>query len=256
MNEEDQFVTVLASRQTGKSTTIGALAYDDVTRGKTCLLAAPSQRQSQELLRRIVVFLQADPVPPKLIRSSLSEIETAHGGRVVSIPATDQARGFTADTIVLDEAAWLDDTAISALLPMRKTDGRVLMLSTPYGREGFFHDTWAAAKTRRIFARSVDIPRLKEKVAYDQRFMSEIRFRAEHLCEFSGIGHAPYLPRRSRQCDLTGGCPMPELEYLDHGRVILPTNGDPAIHRVEGVRAVLPRPRSWPQRSDGARARP
>ena len=27
---------------------------------------------------------------------------------------------------------------------------------------------------------------------------------------------------------------MPELEYLDHGRVILPTNNDPAIIRVEG----------------------
>lgn len=27
---------------------------------------------------------------------------------------------------------------------------------------------------------------------------------------------------------------MPELEYLDNGRVILPTNGDPAINRVEG----------------------
>ena len=27
---------------------------------------------------------------------------------------------------------------------------------------------------------------------------------------------------------------MPELEYLDHGRIILPTNGDPAINRVEG----------------------
>ncbi len=27
---------------------------------------------------------------------------------------------------------------------------------------------------------------------------------------------------------------MPELEYLDHGRVILSTNGDPAINRVEG----------------------
>ena len=89
---------------------------------------------------------------------------------------------------MLDEAAWLDDTAISALLPMRKTDGRVLMMSTPYGREGFFYDIWSAAKTRRIFARSVDIPRLREKVAYDRRFMSEIRFRAEHLCEFLGSG--------------------------------------------------------------------
>jgi hypothetical protein len=51
----------------------------------------------------------------------MSEIESAAGGRVVSIPATDQARGFTADTIVLDEAAWLADDAIAALLPMRRT---------------------------------------------------------------------------------------------------------------------------------------
>ena len=187
-NPEDQFVTVLASRQTGKSTTIGSLAYDDVTRGKTCLLAAPSQRQSMELLRRITAFLQSDPVPPKLIRSTMSEIETAEGGRVVSIPATDSARGFTADTIVLDEAAWLDDDAIAAILPMRKAGGRVLMMSTPRGRSGFFYDTWNAGKTRRIFARSVDIPRLADKVEYDRRFMSEIRFRAEHLCEFLGSG--------------------------------------------------------------------
>lgn len=185
---DDQFVTVLASRQTGKSTTIGSLAYDDMTRGKTCLLAAPSQRQSQELLRRITAFVQSDPVPPKLIRSSLSEIETADGGRVISIPATDGARGFTCDTLILDEAAWLDDDAIAALLPMRKADGRVLMMSTPRGREGFFYDTWNAGKTRRIFARSVDIPRLAAKVEYDRRFMSEIRFRAEHLCEFLGSG--------------------------------------------------------------------
>ncbi|WP_180887703.1 hypothetical protein [Ruegeria sp. THAF57] len=43
----------------------------------------------------------------------MSKMESASGGRVVSIPATDQARGFTADTDVLDEAAWLADDAIA-----------------------------------------------------------------------------------------------------------------------------------------------
>ena len=55
------------------------------------------------------------------------------------------------------------------------------MMSTPRGREGFFYDTWSAGKTRRIFARSVDIPRLTDKVEYDRRFMSEMRFRANTL---------------------------------------------------------------------------
>lgn len=61
---EDQFVTVLASRQTGKSTTVGAIAYDDFTRGKTVLLAAPAQRQSMELMRRITEFRNADDPAP------------------------------------------------------------------------------------------------------------------------------------------------------------------------------------------------
>jgi hypothetical protein len=90
--------------------------------------------------------------------------------------------------VVLDEASFLSDAAIAALLPMRKASGRCLMISTANGRQGFFYDTWVSKKTRRIYARSVDIPRLTEKVAYDRRFMNDLRFRSEHLCEFLGGG--------------------------------------------------------------------
>ena len=62
------------------------------------------------------------------------------------------------------------------------------MMSTPKGRDGFFWDTWSSGRTRRVFARSVDIPRLASKVEYDRRFMSELRFKIEHLCEFAGAG--------------------------------------------------------------------
>jgi len=187
-NPDDQFVTCLASRQVGKSTTIAALAWDDATRGKTVLIAALMQRQSMELLRRVIDFKNADPFAPRVIRQTLTELELQNGGRVISIPATDGARGFTADTVVLDEASFLDDSAIAALLPTRKSSGRVLMISTANGRQGFFYDTWMSKKTRRIYARSVDIPRLTEKVAYDRRFMNDLRFRSEHLCEFLGGG--------------------------------------------------------------------
>ena len=187
-NPDDQFVTCLASRQVGKSTTIAGLSWDDATRGKTVLIAALMQRQSMELLRRVIDFKNADPFAPRVIRQTLTELELQNGGRVISIPATDGARGFTADTVVLDEASFLDDLAIAALLPMRKASGRVLMISTANGRQGFFYDTWVSKKTRRIYARSVDIPRLTEKVAYDRRFMNDLRFRSEHLCEFLGGG--------------------------------------------------------------------
>ena len=67
-------------------------------------------------------------------------------------------------------------------------------------------------------------------MAYDRRFMSEIRFRAEHLCEFLGSG-MPFISH-----DVFDNAIPREaaLEHLDYGRVFLPTNGDPAINRVEG----------------------
>ena len=185
---DDQFVTCLASRQVGKSTTIASLAWEDLCQHKTVLLTAPSQRQSIELLRRVVDFKNADPFAP-LVKVNKTEIECLNGpGRIVSIPATDNARGFTADTIVIDEAAFIEDDAITAILPMRADAGRVLMISTPAGRSGFFYDIWSGKKGRRVFARSVDIARLEAKVEYDRRFMNDVRFRQEHLCEFLGAG--------------------------------------------------------------------
>ena len=185
---DDAFIAVLCSRQLGKSTTVAGLAWDDLTRGKQILIAAPSERQSRELLRRCTAFRNADPAPPKIVRANLTELEADNGGRIVCVPATDQARGFTCDTLVVEEACFLPDEAIAALLPMRKAEGRVLMISTPKGREGFFYETWTDGKVRKIAARSVDVPRVRAKVEFERKFMSDLRFRVEHLCEFLGAG--------------------------------------------------------------------
>ena len=139
---QDAMLCCVASRQIGKSTAIAALAWDDATRGKTVLIACPSLRQSTELLRRVVEFKNADPFAPKVVRQVQTEIETMNGGRIISIPATDNARGMTCDTLILDEAAFHEDEAITALLPMRRSTGRTLMISTPNGRQGFFWEVF------------------------------------------------------------------------------------------------------------------
>lgn len=188
---QDAMLCCVASRQIGKSTAIAALAWDDATRGKTVLIACPSLRQSTELLRRVVEFKSADPFAPKVVRQVQTEIETMNGGRIISIPATDNARGMTCNTLILDEAAFHEDEAITALLPMRRSTGRTLMISTPNGRQGFFWEVFSEKKARIIFARSVDSmrPDVLSKVEYDRRFMADFRFRQEHLCEFlSGNG--------------------------------------------------------------------
>lgn len=191
IDETDRMILALCGRQSGKSTSAGGLGYDDFSLGKTVILTAPSLRQSTELFRRILQFKNTDPFCPPIIRQTQTELEAhpRHGGRIVVVPATDQARGLTADTIILDEACFLDDDAITAFFPMRKETGRIFLLSTPNLRQGFFYDTWVSAKqVRRIMARSIDIPRRRKQVEFDRRTMSEATFRREHLCEFIGSG--------------------------------------------------------------------
>lgn len=192
VNPEDEMVLALCGRQSGKSTTCGCLAYDDFSVGKTVILTAPSMRQSTELFRRILEFKNTDPFCPPIVRQTQTELEAhpRHGGRIIVVPATDQARGMTADTILADEAAFLDDDALTAFFPMLKARGRMFLLSTPNLREGTFYETWTDHKlrVRRITARSVDVPRRTEEVARDRRTMPEAKFRREHLCEFIGAG--------------------------------------------------------------------
>lgn len=192
IDAQDGMIACVAGRQIGKSTAIASLAWDDCAQGKTVLIACPSMRQSTELLRRVSEFKNADPFAPKIIRDIQTELETVNGGRVISIPATDNARGMTCDTLILDEAAFQDDEAVTALLPMRRATGRVLMISTPNGRDGFFYDVVNDRRARVILARTVDSvrPDVLAKAAYDKKFMSSIRYRQEHLCEFLGAGES------------------------------------------------------------------
>lgn len=44
----------------------------------------------------------------------------------------------------------------------------------------------------KIFARSIDQPRLSEKVAFDREYMPPIKFSQEHECRFIGAG-APFF---------------------------------------------------------------
>lgn len=190
-----EFTLVLCSRQVGKSTSTACLAWAAMSLGQMVLIVAPSARQSMELLRKIIDFKNADPAAPRVVRSTLTELELTNGGRVLCAPASsDTIRGFTVDLLIVEEAAFVLDDVITAILPMRKEGGRVVMISTPAGRQGIFYDLWLAAKVHRIFARSVDIPRLTAKVDFDRRFMPLLKFRQEHLCEFLGSGTPAFDP--------------------------------------------------------------
>jgi hypothetical protein len=132
---------LLCSRQTGKSTVTAALACHTALYepGSLVLCLAPSQNQSRELFRKLVNFYrEAGDLDPEA--ESAQRLELPDGSRVVSLsgnPAT--VRGYSGPRLViLDEAAWIDDELFHAVTPMLAAGGRLVAMTTPFGRRGWF----------------------------------------------------------------------------------------------------------------------
>jgi hypothetical protein len=90
--------------------------------------------------------------------------------------------------IVVDEAAQCTDDIMPALLPMLGTSGgRLLMLSTPFGRRGFFFEAWAGGDPAWERHRSVaaECPRIPAAFVEEQRrLLGRRMFEQEMCCEF------------------------------------------------------------------------
>jgi len=183
---------LLCSRQSGKSTTTAVLAlHRAVYRPNSLvLLVSPSLRQSSELFRKATALLRlVEPAPARIEDNRLS-LELANGSRIVSLPGSEATvRGFSgASLIIEDEAARVDDALYEAIRPMLATsDGDLVLLSTPFGRRGHFHDAWEhggdAWERVRVTAR--DCPRISESfLAGERAAMGSLAFRSEYDVEF------------------------------------------------------------------------
>ncbi|MEM7516069.1 MAG: terminase family protein, partial [Planctomycetota bacterium] len=103
-------VILMASRQLGKSSSVACIAWDAFLRGEVVVIITPTEKQAKEFLLRVKEFRELDPFAPRDIQFLKTEVSAAgFPGRILAMPATDSARGFTADVLILDEAAQIDD---------------------------------------------------------------------------------------------------------------------------------------------------
>jgi hypothetical protein len=67
------------------------------------------------------------------------------------------------------------------------TDGRMICLSTPYGKRGWFYNEWISSDPvwERIVSRATECPRIDPAFLEEQRRMlGPAMFGQEHCCEF------------------------------------------------------------------------
>jgi len=183
---------VCCCRQAGKSTAAAAAAAHEAlySPGSLSLIVAPSQRQSNELLRVVRGMLAVIGPPRRVSGDAQQMIELRNGSRVVSLPGRDDTiRGFASVALLaLDEAAWIEDELYYAVRPMLAVSGgRLLALSTPNGQRGWFYREWETGqgwqRTRISASQCSRIP--AAFLAEERRAMTAVRYAAEYECEFS-----------------------------------------------------------------------
>ena len=141
-------VLMLITRQGGKSLTAAAIAVREALLRPPALvlLLSPTLRQSGELFRDKVKRLYNGlgwPVPAA--QETQLTMELANGSRIVSLPGEEETiRGYSGvRLLVVDEAARVPDALYYSIRPMLAVSrGRLICLSTPYGRRGFFWRAW------------------------------------------------------------------------------------------------------------------
>ena len=141
-------VILNCTRQWGKSTVCAAkavhLAYCEP--GSLILVASPSARQSSEFVRKAALFLRKLGIKPRGDGDNDISLALPNGSRIVGIPGIEATvRGFSSVSLMLvDEASRVPDELYRALRPMLAVGGGSLwLLSTPYGKRGFFYNEWA-----------------------------------------------------------------------------------------------------------------
>lgn len=146
--------TIAAGRQVGKSSLLAVLAlYEAMTRRNILVMLVSAGEVS---LRRLLEECASLAGRSDLLRSSVMDeskslLTLSNGSRILSVPASEkQIRGWSVDFLVLDEAAFVDESVWTAARPsiIARAGSRVILTSSPFGIDHFFRRTWQLGMDR------------------------------------------------------------------------------------------------------------
>lgn len=184
---------LLCTRQAGKSTAAAALAlWTACTQpGSLILLLSPTLRQSGELFRdKVMRQYKAWVKDFPQSRETQLTLELANGSRIISLPENEAGvRGFSSVALlIIDEASRVDDGLYYSVRPMLAVShGRLVALSTPFGKRGWFFTEWEGGSNwERVRITAHQCPRITaDFLAEERRALGDRWYKQEYECDFS-----------------------------------------------------------------------
>lgn len=199
---KNRLLLVPKSRQMLISWTLCAMVlYSSLKNPGLHLLLSKNQFSADELLRRIRFIFDNLPKSLKLktITRNRSELEIYRGGRIVSLPATEDAPRMHSPTFVFwDEMAYTpySDKIWSALKPCLDNGAKFCGVSTPNGISDVFARLVSGAPDNGFAVHEVhwrEHPERDKSWADEARkALSEVEWRREYEISFEGSSDLVY----------------------------------------------------------------
>jgi hypothetical protein len=191
LTSDDPRIILNCCRQSGKSqtTAIKALHVGLYQPKSLILLLSRSLRQSGELARKVFSAYESSgrTVPPE--SETKQTLELSNGSRILALPGGDEGaiRGFSGVRLLcIDEASRVPDALWIAVRPMiAVSGGAMLLLSTPFGRRGFFYRVWSESERwLKVQVTAEQCPRLSPEFLAEERVELGYWYPQEYLAAF------------------------------------------------------------------------
>jgi len=238
LNDESNRIIVCSSRQIGKTyvTAIKALHYAMFNPDSSILVFSRNNNQSKRFIREMKKLMQEgmdnlkretySSIAETYINESdeewmfpqdidskkpnnTEEFSLTNGSIIRSLPATDSSRGYTADLVIVDEAAFVPDDIFEMVIEptVRFTGGTIILLSTPNGQKGFFYhlfdplDKQVGREYKRYWWKweICPNPNIKEMTEKKRKQLDAMTFAQEYEAQFTVDSDSFFQSRKIRE---------------------------------------------------------
>jgi len=193
-----------SGRQVGKSTVISMKAgnYALNNARKTIMVIASTERQALLLFEKILSHIhltRRGAIKTGKDRPTKHKLKLKNGSTIHCLPTGDSGygiRGYTIDALYADEAHFIPEDVWAAVTPMlATTGGSIILLSTPFGAQGYFFRCFHDRKFRSFHISTEEVAnsrldpqktRMLEFLKDEKERMTKLQYQQEYLGLFVG----------------------------------------------------------------------
>lgn len=199
---DHRFNVILKSRQLGLSTLVAAYAVWQAVfyKEKNILIIATKLAVAQNFIRKVKTYIKSMPkwlLVPEIVANNKQQVEFSNGSQIKAVPTSEDAgRSEALSLLIVDEAAFVRnfDELWMGLYPTLSTGGRAILLSTPNGVGGQYHDIYVKAERKENEFNPIKLlwdvhpERGDDWFEKETKNMSQKQVSQELLCDFSSSG--------------------------------------------------------------------